>query len=73
MSDRELAFGLLKENINVDLYFRILERIKEEQSETLKGKLEELLEDYDSKPNYCDYDRIKFIEDIRSLLDKENK
>lgn len=71
MTDRELALELIKVDRSPDFYYKILEEIRKKESKTLKGKLEELLEDYDSQVNYCEFDRIKFIDNVRKILEEE--
>lgn len=79
MSDKEVALRIIEINgskynsdTNVKLYLDVLDVLKENKSDTIIGKIEELLYEYDNLGKWCDYDRIKLIDDIRKLL-KENE
>ena len=84
MNDKELALELLKVYSEkqksfewwhiVDNYHKILESIRDYKSESTLGKIEELIDEYNSLTSYCDFDRINLIDNFRKIVknDKEN-
>lgn len=84
VNDKELALELMKIYQNelkgssrdayVSSFHKILESIREYKSETTLGKMEELIDEYDSLTSYCDFNRTNLIDKFRKLIknDKEN-
>lgn len=84
MNDKEIALELMKIYQNelkgssrdayLNAYHYILEDIREYKSKTILGKMEELIDEYDSLISYCDFDRTNLINNFRNLVknDKEN-
>lgn len=78
MTDGELALELMKiyspelkgnaRDCYVSTYYKILESIRNHKSYTTLGKLEELIDEYDSLTSYCDFDRTNLIDKFRKLV-----
>lgn len=75
MSDKEVALKLTEltgrrfsSDTYLNVYFSILEEIRNSKSKTIIGKLEELFYKYDHKSNYCEMDKNIFIDDVRKIL-----
>ena len=75
MDDKEVALKLTelrglktRDESYLKVYLNTLERIRNSKSESIISKLEDLFYDYDHKSNYCDYDRIVFIDNVRKIL-----
>jgi len=74
MSDKEIAIRIIekqefcKEEDVLAYYFQTIEAIRNYKSKNIIGKLEELFYDYDHKSCYCDFDKSKFIDNVRNLL-----
>ena len=71
MSDKEIALELTKLGDKAfHIYFDNLEKIRNIKQKNLIGQLEELFYDYDHLSSYCEYNKNKFINDIRELLNR---
>lgn len=71
MSDRKLALELFKEivkNKSVDAYFDILKEIEETQTETFKGRLQEIYDDFEFHTH--DGASVADYMDFRSKIEK---
>lgn len=80
MSDEEIALQLTNIyvttgrgpiNCREDLteyYLNFLENLKNYKSETIKGKIEELLYEYDNRRNYSEHDKNQLIENIEKVI-----
>lgn len=78
MSDKEVAlrlvekFGVASNEYPTNKYLKFLDDIKKHKSETILGKLEDIVYWYEHLPSYSDYDRILFIDKVKNILE-ENK
>lgn len=78
MNDRELALELAKiyRNHNksscsshyFESYRNMLESIRDYKSPSALGKIEELIDEYDRLPSYCEFDRFTLIDNIRKII-----
>lgn len=73
MSDKEVALKLTELkgavcDVNyLNTYFEMLEGIRNQKSETVVGKIEELLYEY-NKSNYSSFSKDRFIEGVEDII-----
>lgn len=76
MNDKEVAMHLAIEvykdtNISLlDTYFKYLNCISFHKTNTLEGKLQEILKDYDNSPFHSAYDMSNFIDQVKKVLEE---
>lgn len=77
MNDKEVAMHLAIEVYKdydvslLDTYFNYLNKISAHKTNTLEGKLKEMINDYDNKIEHSSFDNYEFIDSIRKLLKEE--
>lgn len=77
MNSKEIAMHLAIEHYKIrkdnliDTYFEYLDKISAHKTNTLEGKLKEMINDYDNKIGHSSFDNYEFIDSIRKLLKEE--